>query len=88
MYQLKKKFYRPVLSANMNGKRVSLTGKPEVAIIPATKKVPAYEVTIPGITQAEIKTLIDTKHPMGAYFEWVDSPAPAAAASVTPKKEN
>ena len=84
MYQLKRKFYRPVISANMNGKRVSLTGKPEIATVPATKRVPAYEVTIPGITQAEIKTLIDTKHPMGAYFEWVD--APAVAASVTSKK--
>lgn len=87
MYQLKKKFYRPVISANMNGKRVSLTGKPEVATVPATKKVPAYEVTIPAITQAEIKALIDTKHPLGVKFEWVDAPA-TVAASVNTKKEN
>lgn len=85
MYQLKRKFYRPVISANMNGKRVSLTGKPEVATVPATKKVPSYEVTIPGITQAEIKTLIDTKHPLGSRFEWVD--APAKAASETSKTD-
>lgn len=84
MYQLKKKYFRPVLSANMNGKRVSLTGKSEVATVPATKKITSYEVTIPGITQAEIKNLIDTKHPLGSKFEWVEVPA----ISVAKKKED
>lgn len=77
MYQLKRKYVRYVVTAVITtpsgeAKRVSFTGVPVKSTVEATAIAPAYEATIPAITQAEIENLIKTGHPYGDRFEKVD----------------
>lgn len=79
MYKLKRKFNRVVSIANIqlsdgSRKRVSLTGKPEKSKVAATNLIPETEVTIPAITQQEIKYLVENKLPYWDRFEHIPSP--------------
>ena len=49
-------------------KRVNLVGKSVESVVPATKLSPEAKVTIPGITDAEVKYLIDNKLPYGDRY--------------------
>lgn len=50
-------------------KRVSATGNPEKGSLPATKDLPSQQVIYPGITQDEIKYLIEKGHPHAKLFK-------------------
>lgn len=75
MFKLKPQYDRLVCIASIDtakGKvRVNLGGTSVPSTLPATKYVPEKQITIPGVTQDQIKYLVNNKLAHGDKFQEV-----------------